>query len=556
MSKTVKRDIQLDVMEGPNGGTPQPATGSRAYLYQNVEGPGGGTQPALAQRYQDMEKAQAAPAQLPAPQAQAAPQATAQQPIQVMQGVTEGTRNKLNQLDQGYQPGAAAQQALEQLQQIQANKPGAYTSQYTQQMQGILQSITNPKPFSYSANQDALIQSLSDYYQQQAKQASLNAQGQAAALTGGYGNTAAQAAGSQAYQQAILPMYDKIMDAAQFAYNVHQGEQNNRMNQLNALMAMDENEYGRHRDTVGDYERERDYLAGRYDTEANRNMQLYQTELDYALKRAQIENADYRSEQERQEAIRQFDLQYQADMERFGWQKDVDQRDYNRGVLESDRAYNRDVLESDRSYDMAQQQFNWQQDVDRRNYDRDVLESDRAYDLNRQQFDWQQATDQRDFNEQRRRADQDEAYRQRQLEESMRQFQESMEWDKLSTQQKYNFETAMQILANGQMPSETLLAAAGLNAEDAQKLMAQTTSGGSGSGNGKKNVYYLDKNGNPYKQNSDGSFQAVDPSTLTKDDQFVENADPAIGISGLVTGVKNMVGNNKDLINKLLGKGK
>ena len=185
----------------------------------------------------------------------AAPQQS-QQPIKVMEGVTAGTQQRLDQLNQGYQPGAAAQQAMQQLQQMQANKPGAYASQYVGQMQGILQEITGQKPFQYSISQDNLFQSLSDYYMQQAKQASMNAQGQAAALTGGYGNSAAQAAGSQAYQQAILPMYDKAMDTARFAYDVHQGNQNNRLNQLQALQSMDEMEYGRNRDAVGDWERE------------------------------------------------------------------------------------------------------------------------------------------------------------------------------------------------------------------------------------------------------------------------------------------------------------
>lgn len=396
-----------------------------------------------------------------------------QQPIKVMEGVTAGTQQRLDQLNQGYQPGTAAQQAMQQLQQMQANKPGAYASQYVGQMQGILQEITGQKPFQYSISQDNLFQSLSDYYMQQAKQASMNAQGQAAALTGGYGNSAAQAAGSQAYQQAILPMYDKAMETARFAYDVHQGNQNNRLNQLQALQSMDEMEYGRNRDAVGDWERERDYLAGRYDTETNRGMQLYMNDLDYALKRAQIENADYRSEQERQEAIRQFDLQYQADQDRFNWQKETDKRDYDRGVLESDRNY---------------------------------------------------------------------ALNQQQMQEQIRQFNESLDWDKMSAQQKYAAEWVMQTLASGQMPSEELLEAAGLSAADAQKLMAQATTGGTGG----RNTWYLDKNGNPYKKNSDGTLTAADPSELKRGDQFVENADNAIGISQLVTGIQGIVKNKKN----------
>ena len=396
-------------------------------------------------------------------------QTTQQKPIQVMEGVTAGTAQKLNQLDKGYQPGNAAQQAMQQLQQMQSQKPGGYNSPYAAQMDSILAEINGQKPFQYSVNQDALFQSLSDYYTQQAKQASLNAQGQAAGLTGGYGNSAAQAAGSQAYQQALLPLYDRAMDTARFAYDVYQGNQADRYNRLQALQSMDETAYGRNRDELGDWEREREYQTGRYDTETDREMQAYYNDLDYALKRAQIENADYRSEQERQEAIRQFEMNYAAEQERFNWQQQVDQRDY----------------------------------------DRNVLESDRNYQLNQQQMN-----------------------------EQIRQFNESLDWDKMNADQKYAADIVLQTLAMGQMPSDELLARAGLTAEDAAKMKARVSSGGAGGG---KNVYYLDQNGNPYRQNTDGSMTPVDPSTLKRGDQFVENAGTGIGIANLVSGIQQMM---------------
>ena len=46
-----------------------------------------------------------------------------QKPIQVMEGVTQGTQQKLGQAQQGYQQTGAAQQAQAALQQLQAQKP-------------------------------------------------------------------------------------------------------------------------------------------------------------------------------------------------------------------------------------------------------------------------------------------------------------------------------------------------------------------------------------------------------------------------------------------------
>lgn len=67
------------------------------------------------------------------------------------------------------------------------------------------------------------------------------------------------------------------------------------------------------------------------------------------------------------------DRNYAHTLERFQHAKDVDQRDYDRGVLTSDRNYNRGVYESDRGYGLQE-----------RNYQRGVLESDRNYELARQ----------------------------------------------------------------------------------------------------------------------------------------------------------------------------
>ena len=407
-------------------------------------------------------------------QVEYAPAPAQQQPIQVMQGVTPGTQQKLNGLQTGYQPTTAAQAAQQALQSIQAQKPQGYNSQYAPQLQSILQQIQGQKDFKYEVNSDPFFRMLADRKTTDAKLAGMNAMGQGAALTGGYGNSAAQGQAQQAYQETIRGLYDDAMNLEQRAYERDQAKRADLYNQAGLLQGLEEQEYGRYRDTLGDWENERGYQTDLYNTEEERAYNRYMNDLNYYTQLAQIENADYRNEQERQEAIRQFQLQY------------------DRGVFESDRS----------------------------------------------------------FEEQKRQADLDEAYRRDQLAENMRQFQESMEWDRLSSEQKYNFQTAMQILANGQMPSDELLEAAGLSAEDARKMMAQPATGGSGGG---RNTYYLDDNGNPYRQNKDGSFEAVDPSELKRGDQFIENAGAAIGISQTTKQVAGAVKNQTDLIKKLFG---
>lgn len=585
--------------------TKQAQLAAPAMTAQNVKAPQQKTAPAMTSGNIAAPKSTAPvinPAQQYTPTAKQTQQKTAPAPLQAnqniktMEGVTGATKQRMNELQGGYQPGAAAQQAMEQLQQIQASKPAGYNSPYAGQLSELLAGITGQKPFSYSINQDALFQSLSDYYQEQARQASMNAIGNAAGLTGGYGNSAAQAVGSQAYSQAILPLYDKAMDTARFAYDVYQGNQADRYNQLQALMNMDQNEYGRYRDTVGDWKDEREYYTGRYDTEEDRGYARYKDDLAYWTGLAEIENRDYRDEQERQEAIRQ----YNQDYERRVFEND---RDYDRGVYESDRDYDRGVYESDRGYALDVDRFNRQayesdrdyaMDVDRfnraayesdRDYDRGAYESDRDYALDVDRFNRGAYESDRDYAldvDRNNRADfesdrafnrgvlesdraydrgvleSDRAYdrgvyesdrdynlNQQELQERIRQFDESLNWDKMSADQKYAAEWVMQTLAMGKMPSDELLAAAGLSAEDAQQLIAKVSSGGSGGG---KNVYYLDSKGNPYKKNADGSMTPIDPTTMKRGDELVEHADTPIGISNLVTGIQGITDNWKKLL--------
>ena len=86
-------------------------------------------------------------------------------------------------------------------------KPGAYTSQWQGQLSDAIGKILDRKEFSYDVNSDALYQQYKDRYVQGGKMAMMDTLGQAATLTGGYGNSYAQAAGQQAYQGYLQGLY-------------------------------------------------------------------------------------------------------------------------------------------------------------------------------------------------------------------------------------------------------------------------------------------------------------------------------------------------------------
>ena len=223
-----------------------------------------------------------------------------QQPIQTMQGVSQATQQKLQQAQAGYQSSAAAQQAQAALQALQSQKPQGYTSQWGPQLQSILQQIQGQKDYKYELNSDPFFKMLSDRKVTDAKLASMNAMGQGAALTGGYGNSAAQGQAQQAYQETIRGLYDDAMNLEQRAYERDQAKRADLYKQAGLYQGLEEQEYGRYRDTLGDWENERGYQTDLYNTEEDRGYNRYMNDLNYYTQLAQIENADYRNEQERQ----------------------------------------------------------------------------------------------------------------------------------------------------------------------------------------------------------------------------------------------------------------
>lgn len=160
----------------------------------------------------------------------------------------------------------AYMQALAVLQEAEKATP-TYAGTYDTKLEEIYNKIVNRDKFKYDVNGDALYQQLAAQYQQQGKMAMEDTMGQAAALTGGYGNSYAVGAGNQAYQgylQKINEMVPELHDAALARYNA-EGE---------ALM----DEYA----LTGDL---RDEEYGRYQDELN----LYLQDVD--RKQAQVDNA-------------------------------------------------------------------------------------------------------------------------------------------------------------------------------------------------------------------------------------------------------------------------
>lgn len=139
---------------------------------------------------------------------------------------------------------AQAQEAQKQLEQLQAQQPGAYESNYGAQIDALMAQLDNRPGFSYDVNGDPLYRQYAEQYQRQGKAAMEDTLGAAAGLTGGYGNSYATTAASQAYQQYLSGMQDVAPALYAAAYARYQDEGTALEKQLERLQGLESNAYG------------------------------------------------------------------------------------------------------------------------------------------------------------------------------------------------------------------------------------------------------------------------------------------------------------------------
>lgn len=125
---------------------------------------------------------------------------------------------------------------------------GGFSYGRQDQLDSIMDNILNRKPFSYNFNEDALYHQYKDKYIKQGKMASADVMGQAAAMTGGYGNSYAATAGNQAYLAHLENLNDIIPELYQIAYERYKGEGEELANNYGVLSDDYDRKYGKHMD--------------------------------------------------------------------------------------------------------------------------------------------------------------------------------------------------------------------------------------------------------------------------------------------------------------------
>lgn len=127
---------------------------------------------------------------------------------------------------------------------------GGYVNPYAGQIQELYQSISGRQPFTYDVNSDAMYEALKDQYITGGRMAMMDTMGQAATLTGGYGNSYAQGVGQQAYQGYLQGLNDQLPDLYDMALQNYIQQGDTMLQQYSMLQDMEADDYGKFQDQM------------------------------------------------------------------------------------------------------------------------------------------------------------------------------------------------------------------------------------------------------------------------------------------------------------------
>lgn len=210
-----------------------------------------------------------------------------------LSGISTAAKKNLNYYGQGYQKSKEVQNAQKYLEQVMKQKPGKFKSDYDKQIKTLYNQIMNRPAFEYDVNTDPLYEQYKHQYTTLGQQAMQDTVGNAAALTGGYGNSWAETAGNQAYQEYLQQLNNVVPQLYDSAYARYTQEGDELRNNLAMTQGLRDTDYGMYRDTVADWQKDRDYAQGAYDSAYNRDYANWSTMLSYWQQQAQLENSDY-----------------------------------------------------------------------------------------------------------------------------------------------------------------------------------------------------------------------------------------------------------------------
>lgn len=221
---------------------------------------------------------------------------------------------------------ALAQMASAKSFSYNGTKP-TYASPYSAQIDRLFDEIQNNPDFSYDPETDESYIALKGQYTNLGRQAMKDTSAQVAAQTGGIASSYAVSAGAQAYNQYMNELSGYIPELQQLAYEMYQNDLNQKYQQLDALNALENQEYNKYRDELSDYYTDYNNAYNQFLNE--QSQQNYLNELLYQQQQDALSRQDYLNELEYSRAMDEWERQrYQTEWEYQLQQDAIDQQNY------------------------------------------------------------------------------------------------------------------------------------------------------------------------------------------------------------------------------------
>ena len=203
--------------------------------------------------------------------------------------VTESTARKLAELERGYQPSEDVAAARAYRDSVAAMQPENYTSGFEARLQELYDQIAGREAFSYDPEEDEMYKRYARLYAAQGAAAMEDTMGQAAALTGGYGSSYAQAVGQQAYDRYLGELASLVPELRQAALAEYTQERKALTDRYGLLRQQESAAYDRWQDTVAQWQKALAQAQSEYDDTAAQDAKSYQTMLKHYQDKAEQE---------------------------------------------------------------------------------------------------------------------------------------------------------------------------------------------------------------------------------------------------------------------------
>ncbi|MCI8589431.1 MAG: hypothetical protein HFE77_01790 [Clostridiales bacterium] len=239
-----------------------------------------------------------------------------------LNGVDDETMQRMNapysQSDEVNQKGVEAQNAYFAVKNWQGSGKA----------QAALDKWKNTGPFSYDPDSDSLFQSAKANAIANGKVAMQDTIGQASALTGGYGNSYATTAGSQAYQNYLKSLDDDLATYYQLALDQYQQNKNDLLTEYSIESERDDTDYSRLYNAYN-------VAQDRYNTDRSFDYGKWADEYQQAVSMAGMQNQDYWTQKNFDEEARRWQANY-----------DESKRQFDANLAESQRQYDQNYYAS------------------------------------------------------------------------------------------------------------------------------------------------------------------------------------------------------------------